>query len=147
MASALGTGSLGGGNRTAIEAPSLTWCAGSRIVRPSIAISPARISALRRQRDNPVGPASARSSRCPSSRAATTMVCVASFDMADPSPDKPDQPAAAEGRKPEDAAERLNEILSSPIENPFGSGGNPEGEPETKPAAVPPDFAGWQGAR
>jgi hypothetical protein len=67
--------------------------------------------------------------------------------MADPSPDKPDQPAAAEGRKPEDAAERLNEILSSPIEDPFGPGAKPAGVPETKPAAVPPDFAGWQGAQ
>jgi hypothetical protein len=72
--------------------------------------------------------------------------------MADPSSDKPDQPAAAEGRTPEDAAARLNEILSSPIEDPFA--------PEAKPAAsrpdaagseaapaLPPDFAAWVGAK
>jgi hypothetical protein len=58
--------------------------------------------------------------------------------MADPSSDKPDQPAAAEGRTPEDAAARLNEILSSPIEDPFA--------PEAKPP-VPPDFAAWAGAK
>jgi hypothetical protein len=58
--------------------------------------------------------------------------------MADPSSEKPDQPAAAEGRTPEDAAARLNEILSSPIEDPFA--------PEAKPS-VPPDFAAWAGAK
>jgi hypothetical protein len=72
--------------------------------------------------------------------------------MADPSSDKPDQPAAAEGRTPEDAAARLNEILSSPIEDPFA----PEGKPaasrpdaagsEAAPA-LPPDFAAWAGAK
>jgi hypothetical protein len=39
--------------------------------------------------------------------------------MADPSADAPDQPAEGETKKPEDAAARLNEILSSPVENPF----------------------------
>src|ERR1700694_613161 len=153
MSSARGTGSAGGGTRTAIEAPALTRCAGSRIVRPSMAISPARISALRRERESPDCPARTRSIRSPSSLAATTLVCVpVSFAMADPSSDKPDQPVAAEGRTPEDAAARLNEILSSPIEDPFA--------PEAKPAAsrpdaagseaapaLPPDFAAWAGAK
>jgi hypothetical protein len=74
--------------------------------------------------------------------------------MADPSSDKPDQPAAAEGRTPEDAAARLNEILSSPIEDPFAPEGKAPGPPEAKPAvpeeakpAVPPDFAAWEGAK
>jgi len=58
--------------------------------------------------------------------------------MADPNSEKPDQPAAAEGRTPEDAAARLNEILTSPIENPFG--------PEAKPGAAPPDPAGSEAA-
>src|SRR5216684_2815773 len=153
MASARGTGSAGGGTRTAIEAPTLTRCAGSRIVRPSMAISPARISAFRRERESPACPARTRSTRSPSSLAATTMVCVpVSLAMADPNSEKPDQPAAAEGRTPEDAAARLNEILTSPIENPF--------RPEAKPGAAPPDpagsevapalppaFAAWEGAQ
>jgi len=80
--------------------------------------------------------------------------------MADPNSDKPDQPAAAEGRTPEDAATRLNEILSSPIEDPFAPEGKAPGPPEAKPAAslpdpagtqaakaVPPDFAVWEGAK
>jgi hypothetical protein len=89
------------------------------------------------------------------------MVCVpVSFAMADSSSDKPDQPAAAEGRTPEDAATRLNEILSSPIEDPFAPEGKAPGPPEPKPAgsppdptgtqaakAVPPDFAAWEGAK
>ena len=83
-----------------------------------------------------------------------------SFAMADPSSDKPDQPAAAEGRTPEDAATRLNEILSSPIEDPFAPEGKAPRPPEAKPAAlppdpagreaakaVPPDFAAWEGAK
>ena len=81
-----------------------------------------------------------------------------SFAMADPSPDKPDQPAAAEGRTPEDAATRLNEILSSPIEDPFSPEGKAPRPPEAKPVAsppagreaakaVPPDFAAWEGAK
>src|SRR5229473_3956350 len=161
MASARGTGSAGGGTRTAIEAPTLTRCAGSRIVRPSMAISPARISALRRERESPACWARTRSTRRPSSLAATRMVCVpVSFAMADPSSDKPDQPAAAEGRTPEDAATRLNEILSSPIEDPFAPEGKAPRPPEAKPVgsppdpagreaakAVPPDFAAWEGAK
>jgi len=80
--------------------------------------------------------------------------------MADPSSDKPDQPAAAEGRTPEDAATRLNEILSSPIEDPFAPEGKAPRPPEAKPVAsppdpagreaakaVPPDFAAWEGAK
>jgi hypothetical protein len=80
--------------------------------------------------------------------------------MADPNSDKPDQPAAAEGRTPEDAAMRLNEILSSPIEDPFAPEGKAPVPPEAKPAAspldpagtqaakaVPPDFAAWEGAK
>jgi hypothetical protein len=72
--------------------------------------------------------------------------------MADPNSEKPDQPAAAEGRTPEDAAARLNEILSSPIEDPFG----PEGKPVVLPPdpagseaapALPPDFAAWEGVK
>jgi len=83
-----------------------------------------------------------------------------SFAMADPSSDKPDQPAAAEGRTPEDAATRLNEILSSPIEDPFAPEAKPPVPPEAKPVgsppdparreaakAVPPDFAAWEGAK
>ena len=83
-----------------------------------------------------------------------------SFAMADPSSDKPDQPAAAEGRTPEDAATRLNEILSSPIEDPFAPEGKAPRPPEAKPVgsppdpagreaakAVPPDFAAWEGAK
>jgi hypothetical protein len=72
--------------------------------------------------------------------------------MADPNSEKPDQPVAAEGRTPEDAAARLNEILTSPIENPFGPGAKPaasrpdaagsEGAP-----ALPPDFAAWAGVK
>src|SRR5260370_5159923 len=153
MASARGRGSAGGGTRTAIEAPALTRCAGSRIVRPSMAISPARISAFRRERESPACPARTRSTRSPSSLAPTRMVCVpVSFAMADPNSEKPDQPAAAEGRTPEDAAARLNEILSSPIEDPFG----PEGKPVALPPdpagseaapALPPDFAAWEGVK
>jgi hypothetical protein len=67
--------------------------------------------------------------------------------MADPNSDKPDQPAAAEGRTPEDAAMRLNEILSSPIEDPFAPEGKAPGPPEPKPAASPPDSAGTQAAK
>src|SRR5713101_2149349 len=153
MASARGTGSAGGGTRTAIEAPALTRCAGSRIVRASMAISPARISAFKRERESPACPARTRSTRSPSSLAPTRMVCVpVSFAMADPNSEKPDQPAAAEGRTPEDAAARLNEILTSPIENLFG----PEGKPVALPPdpagseaapALPPDFAAWEGVK
>jgi hypothetical protein len=72
--------------------------------------------------------------------------------MADPNSEKPDQPAAAEGRTPEDAAARLNEILTSPIENPFGPGAKPAASrPDaagSEPApALPPDFAAWAGAK
>src|SRR6266851_4862116 len=126
-----------------------------------MAISPARISALRRERESPACWARTRSTRCRSSLAATRMVCVpVSFAMADPSSDKPDQPAAAEGRTPEDAATRLNEILSSPIEDPFAPEAKPPVPPEAKPVgsppdparreaakAVPPDFAAWEGAK
>src|SRR5437764_1000657 len=80
--------------------------------------------------------------------------------MADPNSNKPDQPAAA-GRKPEDAAERLNEILSSPIENPFSgespaapvpadaaakSAPPPDRTGSVSADALPPDLAAWQGA-
>src|SRR6266487_4385525 len=107
-----------------------------------MAISPARISALRRERESPACWARTRSTRCRSSLAATRMVCVpVSFAMADPSSDKPDQPAAAEGRTPEDAATRLNEILSSPIEDPFAPEAKPPVPPEAKPVASPPDPA------
>jgi hypothetical protein len=72
--------------------------------------------------------------------------------MADPNSEKPDQPAAAEGRTPEDAAARLNEILTSPIENPFGPGAKPAASrPDaagSEPAlALPADFAAWAGAK
>jgi hypothetical protein len=77
--------------------------------------------------------------------------------MADPSSDDPDQPAGGETKKPEDAAARLNEILSSPVENPFAVDAK---SPAPAPAAdspasdparnevdkVPADFAAWQGA-
>src|SRR6266851_5409507 len=107
-----------------------------------MAISPARISALRRERESPACWARTRSTRCRSSLAATRMVCVpVSFAMADPSSDKPDQPAAAEGRTPEDAATRLNEILSSPIEDPFAPEAKPPVPPEAKPVGSPPDAA------
>jgi hypothetical protein len=56
--------------------------------------------------------------------------------MAEPS-SKSDQPPAAETPTGEDAATRLNQILASPIDNPFA--------PEPKPE-VPPEFAAWQGA-
>jgi hypothetical protein len=90
------------------------------------------------------------------------MVCVpVSFAMADPSSDKPDQPAASEGRKPEDAAARLNEILSSPIENPFTPGtpaasrpepaeteaAHPPPAPKEAETALPPEFTAWEGAK
>jgi len=55
---------------------------------------------------------------------------------------------------------RLNEILSSPIEDPFAPEGKAPVPPEAKPAAspldpagtqaakaVPPDFAAWEGAK
>ena len=78
--------------------------------------------------------------------------------MADPSSDDPDQPARGETKKPEDAAARLNEILSSPVENPFAVDANsPAPAPATdSPASgpahdaidkVPADFAAWQGAK
>jgi hypothetical protein len=47
--------------------------------------------------------------------------------MADPPEEKRDQPKQPEGMTPEDAAARLNEILSSPIENPFASVQSPSG--------------------
>src|SRR5262249_56738408 len=47
--------------------------------------------------------------------------------MADTPEKKRDQPQAPEGMTPEDAAARLNEILSSPIENPFVSEDSPSG--------------------
>jgi hypothetical protein len=71
--------------------------------------------------------------------------------MADPSSEKPDQPAAAEGRTPEDAAARLNEILSSPIEDPFGPEAKHRAPPDAAGSAaapaLPPDFAAWEGAK
>src|SRR5262249_11396193 len=161
MASGRGSGSAGGGRRSRIALPALTRWAGSRIVRPSIAISPAMISPLRRERDSPAWSASTRSSRSPSSLAATTMVRVPTlFAMADPSSDKADQPEGGR-RTPEDSAERLNQILSSPIENPFGrppgadagppqSGGNvapPEPAGSEAPTSLPSDLAAWEGAK
>jgi hypothetical protein len=53
--------------------------------------------------------------------------------MADPKPDEPDQPAAAQGATPEDAAVRLNEILSAPIANPFAPEGKLLGPAEAEP--------------
>src|SRR6266849_3354339 len=153
MASARGTGSAGGGTRTAIEAPTLTRCAGSRIVRPSMAISPARISAFRRERESPACPARTRSTRSPSSLAPTRMVCVpVSFAMADPNSEKPHQPAAAQGTTTEDAAARLNDSLPSPYQEPFGPEGKPlgfapaPGGSEAAPA-LPPDFAAGEGVQ
>jgi hypothetical protein len=64
--------------------------------------------------------------------------------MADPTEEKRDQPKAPEGMTPEDAAARLNQILSSPIDNPFGteprsSSSHPPSEmPAPKPAPPPP---------
>jgi hypothetical protein len=64
--------------------------------------------------------------------------------MADPTEEKRDQPKAPEGMTPEDAAARLNQILSSPMENPFASeprqsGSHPPSEmPAPKPAPPPP---------
>jgi hypothetical protein len=82
------------------------------------------------------------------------------FAMADPSSDKADQPEGGR-RTPEDSAERLNQILSSPIENPFGrppgadagppqSGGNvapPEPAGSEAPTSLPSDLAAWEGAK
>jgi hypothetical protein len=56
--------------------------------------------------------------------------------MADPKPEKPDQPKAGESLTPEGAAARLNQILSSPIENPFASEPRPSGS--HPPAVTPP---------
>jgi hypothetical protein len=64
--------------------------------------------------------------------------------MADPTEEKRDQPKAPEGMTPEDAAARLNQILSSPIENPFGaesrvsSSDAPTRMPSPKPEPPPP---------
>src|SRR5215468_7155424 len=73
-----GSGSAGAaaGTATAISSPTLTRWLGSKIVRPLIATRPARISALRRERDRSfIRSASARSSRWPASAAATVAVC------------------------------------------------------------------------
>ena len=71
--------------------------------------------------------------------------------MADPSSKQPDQPAEPEGTKPEDAAARLHEILSSPIENPFAAeadrAASPPDPPASQAAPVPPDFVAWEGAK
>jgi hypothetical protein len=77
--------------------------------------------------------------------------------MADPSSDDPDQPAGGETKKSEDAAARLNEILSSPVENPFAADAkspvpapaidSPARDPaRDEVAKLPADFAAWQGA-
>ena len=85
---------------TAMVSPALTRWPGSRIVRPSIATAPARISALRRERDSSATrAASTRSSRSPASSAATTNVslraCVKSMSNPLADDDKPLDPEAA----------------------------------------------------
>src|SRR5262249_53259212 len=68
--------------------------------------------------------------------------------MADLPEKKRDQLQAPEGMTPEDAAARLNEILSSPIENPFAPEHSPSGShaatemPRPKPVARPPSVHG-----
>src|SRR5215471_21302675 len=76
MFSGSGSGGAAAGTATAISSPTLTRWLGSKIVRPLIATRPARMSALRRERDRSfIRAASARSSRWPASAAATVAVC------------------------------------------------------------------------
>src|SRR5215468_6356182 len=76
MFSGPGSAGAGAGTATTISSPTLTRWLGSKIVRPLIATRPARMSALRRERDRSfIRSASARSSRCPASAAATVAVC------------------------------------------------------------------------
>jgi hypothetical protein len=59
--------------------------------------------------------------------------------MVDPTEEKRDQPKAPEGMTPEDAAARLNQILSTPIENPFGAEPRPSSShPPSEVPAPPP---------
>ena len=81
-----------------MASPALTRWPGSRIVAPSIATWPARISALRRERDSSaMRAASTRSSRSPASSAATTTVSLRpSIEaMSNPDDEPPLDPAAA----------------------------------------------------
>src|SRR5262249_27820394 len=101
MLSGAGAASSAGGTSRRMVAPAVTRGPGSRIVAPSIATRPARISALWRERGSSGGRAArTRASRAPASSAATITLslrpCVEA--MSNPSADdddKPLDPAAA----------------------------------------------------
>ena len=75
ISSAAGAAGSGGGSATVMVSPALTRWPGSRTVRPPTVTSPARISALSRERDrSAIVAASTRSSRSPAFASATTTV-------------------------------------------------------------------------
>ena len=92
--------SAAAGRSSTMVPPALTRWPGSRIVAPSIATRPARISALWRERDSSATrAASTRSSRSPASSAATTSFslrpCVEAMSNPSADDDQPLDPAAA----------------------------------------------------
>src|SRR5215213_2450158 len=117
ISSGCGAAGSSGGIATTISPPTLTRWLGSRIVFPSIATTPAKIKALRRERESASGRlARTRSSRSPFSAAVTYNIWRRIRSVMNSATDKSSLERTLGAGKPVDPATRLSELLAQSLE-------------------------------
>src|SRR2546423_1478990 len=117
MFSGSGAAGSSGGTATTILPATLTRCPGSRIVFPSIVTAPAKIRALRRERERASWRcARTRSSRPPFSAAVTYNIWCRTRSVMNSATDKSSLDRTLGAGKPVDPATRLSELLAQSLE-------------------------------